>query len=197
MQHYLHVGFCLTLIALSGCSKTSDANRHTASGDERSAEEIAKSQKAIEDSVDCSNDDLANMDMIVCNSIELREAEAELDRYLKASRDTLVAQIQFEKQIEPKSEADKALVAFDSAQSDWKRFVQNKCRSESAYFGGSDMANQNLHCYLTETKYRTLMLWQRWLTYRDTTPPKIPRPKFDFGYVNWDGINKTHERKLR
>jgi uncharacterized protein YecT (DUF1311 family) len=197
MPKHASLGYCVALLALASCSKSSDADRITAGDQERSAEEIAKSQKAIEDNVDCSKNDLSNMDMIVCDSIDLREAEAELERYLKASRQELVESIKFEKEVDPNSEADKALADFDNAHRDWKQFVKNKCRSETAYFTGSDMPRQNLRCYMTETKYRTLMLWQHWLTYRDKTPPKIARPKFDFGYVDWDGINQTHEPKLR
>ena len=130
------------------------------------------------------------MDMIVCNSIELRQAEAELDLYLKASRAKLIADIANMKKIDPTTEADKALAEFDQAQRDWLSFVRNKCRSETVYFGGSNSSNENLRCYLADTKYRTLMLWQSWLTYADSTPPKWPRPKFDFSYIEWDGVNR-------
>ena len=191
MQWCLKARLCFALLLLAACSKPTGVDDQAGASDRAaSAAKIAASQKAREEEVDCSNGGDSNMDMIVCNSIELRQAEAELDQYLKASRASLIVDIANAKEFDPKTDSDKALAEFGQAQRDWLSFVRNKCRSETLYFGGSNSSNENLRCYLAETKYRTLMLWQSWLTYADSTPPKWPRPKFDFGYIEWDGVNR-------
>lgn len=90
----------------------------------------------------------------MCAAQQLRDAEAEMQRYLDAAR-----------------RAARPVSALDSAQAAWIAYRDQACRAAAGqYEGGSLQPVLALDCRLRLTRERSLELWRAYLAQEDTLP---------------------------
>src|SRR5688500_17841044 len=96
----------------------------------------------------------------MCAAQQLRDAEAEMQRYLDAAR-----------------RAARPVSALDSAQAAWIAYRDQACRAAAGqYEGGSLQLVMMLDCRLRLTRERNLELWRAYLAQEDTLPePRLAR----------------------
>jgi len=109
-----------------------------------------------------------------CFAGRLTRAEANLSRYLTASRERL--------QREAGAAGDTTAAAavrreFDAAEHAWSAYREAECGAVYDYWsGGSIRTVESLNCRIGLTRLHTHTIWQLWLTYMDSTPPLLPEP---------------------
>lgn len=110
-----------------------------------------------------------------CMAEYTRRAKSELDRYLAAARKRLRAQIADE--TDPESARD-ALAGLDASQTAWETYEKAECDAVYNWSrGGTIRVVMFESCLQALTKSRTEWIWSAWLTFRDSTPPLLAKPR--------------------
>ena len=102
--------------------------------------------------------------LIECLQREVSKAEAELARYLDASR---------------KHHADNrlALYSVESTQGRWSSTQRFRCSAAGIYPRDADkLSAQRLLCIYQDTREQTHLLWRQFLTNPNGSPPVLPEP---------------------
>lgn len=104
-----------------------------------------------------------------CLNSRLGEADAALNRYYRAALDRL--------KNDKKPQAVKTLV---QAERSWIAYRDAECRAaDQSWSGGTIHTSMALDCQIRLTNIRTYTIWRNWLTYPDSTPALLPRPKIE------------------
>jgi uncharacterized protein YecT (DUF1311 family) len=95
--------------------------------------------------------------------------------YLAASK---VMEEYLAKSLERYADDEALLAAIKEAQAAWEQYVDQHCQSVfSIWRDGTARTAITLDCKQALTRQRTLVLWESFLTYMDSTPPILPKPK--------------------
>ena len=93
-------------------------------------------------------------------------ADDELNRYWKAAIE----------RIEGEERAD-TMTQLRASQRAWIRFRNEECEAVAAWWRpGAIASTMEGECLDRLTRVRTKTIWEAWLTYKDSTPPILPRP---------------------
>ena len=102
-----------------------------------------------------------------CFAADLARADAELNRYYAAAVTRLT-----------KERATTALAKLRASERAWIAYRDAECDAVYEWWGqGTIRGTMALGCRVRITKARTMVIWQNWLTYVDSTPPILPTPK--------------------
>ena len=144
------------------------------------AQEPATAEKDVTaDNVDC--DGANTIEINACMSSELVAAESVMAKYLAASRERFLRNLESGFNDDTAEGKAEALANFGAAQENWRAYRESHCGSVYYYWrGGTIRGAMYLGCSIDMAKKRTWQLWQDWLTYPDSTPPILPEP--DAGY---------------
>jgi len=121
-----------------------------------------------EDAQDLNCDDAyTTRDINRCMGIELKQAEALLEQYLKTS---------FTRYTEDES----IRLSIRTAQQRWQKYRETQCASVyETWRTGSIRNTMYLNCSIRLTKQRTWDVWMDYLTYADSSEPVLPEPARD------------------
>ena len=115
--------------------------------------------------LDPCKDPKTTIEINVCISKKVEEAEKELAKYLEESRKRYAH--------EPKS-----IEALNKSQESWLHFKEDHCNAiYEMWSGGTIRGTMYSNCLLEQTQRRTHDIWQAYLTFMDSTPPILPEPK--------------------
>ena len=104
-----------------------------------------------------------------CRKARSDAADAEMNRYYQAALKRLRSERE-----------DTVATALVKAQRSWLVYRDAECGAVFDYWsGGTIRASMELACETRLTELRTYALWQHWLTYMDSTPPILPRPRVE------------------
>ena len=110
-----------------------------------------------------------------CEHEYTRRAKSELDRYLAAARKRLGAEIADE--TDPQATRD-ALAGLDASQTAWEAYQKAECEAVYNWWrGGTIRGVMYESCVQGLTKSRTQWIWSTWLSFEDSTPPLMPKPR--------------------
>lgn len=122
------------------------------------------SASASDDVVDCDNA-MNTLEINHCAALELESSQLELDKYLAAS---------FEHNVKDVELVD----AIKGAQESWQAYMTAHCDSVyTQWRDGSIRGLMALSCKTKLTKQRTHEVWENFLTYMDSTPPVLLEPQ--------------------
>ena len=124
----------------------------------------AKSNTEKESKIDCKNAE-TTFDVNHCTGLELESAERELQKYYKKS-------------LEHRKGEPELVVAIKNSQKQWEKYLEAHCDSVfTQWKGGTVRHAMYLSCRTELTQQRTFILWNDFLTFMDSTPPVLPKPK--------------------
>jgi uncharacterized protein YecT (DUF1311 family) len=99
-----------------------------------------------------------------CAAEAYRDADAELNRY-------------YRKAVERTADDRATLTLLRRSEAAWISYRDAECDAVGSTWGlGSGRAVAETDCRTELTRQRTHDIWQRWLTYADSTPPSLPEP---------------------
>lgn len=102
-----------------------------------------------------------------CLAADLARADAELNRYYAAAVTRLT-----------KERATTALAKLRASERAWIAYRDAECDAVYEWWSrGTIRGAMTLGCRTRITKARAMTIWQNWLTYADSTPPILPKPK--------------------
>lgn len=102
-----------------------------------------------------------------CLAADLARADAELNRYYAAATKRLTEQ-----------QDTAALAKLRAAERAWIAYRDAECDAVYDSWGqGTIRGAMNLGCRITLAEARTATVWRNWLTYADSTPPILPKPR--------------------
>ncbi len=102
-----------------------------------------------------------------CLAADLARADAELNRYYAAATKRLTEQ-----------QDTAALAKLRAAERAWIAYRDAECDAIYESWGqGTIRGAMNLRCRITLAEARTATIWRNWLTYADSTPPILPKPR--------------------
>ena len=102
-----------------------------------------------------------------CLSERLKDADADLARYLGAAR----------KRLRQDSESDTTARAFEDAEQAWARYRDAECAAVYEFWSaGTIRGAETLTCQIRLSRLHAHTVWRLWLTYPDATPPILPEP---------------------
>ncbi|MFD1035496.1 lysozyme inhibitor LprI family protein [Sphingomonas hankookensis] len=112
-------------------------------------------------------DGSATRDVEQCLAAELSRADAELNRYYAAATKRLTEQ-----------QDTAALAKLRTAELAWIAYRDAECDAVYQWWGqGTIRGAMALGCRKKVTEARTMVIWQNWLTYADSTQPILPKPR--------------------
>lgn len=101
-----------------------------------------------------------------CRKQAFDRADAQLNRYYQAA-------VSYARQHEPATIAHQLV----KSQRSWLAYRDAECGAVFDRWGGGTIrVSMDLDCRTRLTENRTLVLWNNWLTFVDSTPPILPRP---------------------
>jgi uncharacterized protein YecT (DUF1311 family) len=104
-----------------------------------------------------------------CLAARFEHSDAMLNRYYQAAL----------KRITRESGAGTAR-RFAQAERSWMAYRDAECGTVFDYWkGGTIRVSVELDCRIRLTTLRTYAIWRDWLTYPDSTPPLLPRPRLE------------------
>ncbi len=102
-----------------------------------------------------------------CLAADLARADTELNRYYAAAVTRLT-----------KEQGKTALAKLRASERAWIAYRDAECDAVYEWWGqGTIRGATALGCRTRITKARTMVIWQNWLTYADSTPPLLPKPR--------------------
>jgi len=117
-----------------------------------------------DEAVDCEKV-LTTLEINHCMYKDLVKAESTMEKYFLAS-------------LEVYTEDSVSVDSIKIGQEAWLKYREAHCASVyDTWRGGTIRTAQALACKLELTHQRTITLWQAFLTYSDSTPPLLPKPK--------------------
>jgi uncharacterized protein YecT (DUF1311 family) len=107
------------------------------------------------------------LDVNACLSAELKSSEARLDKYLQAALTH-----------HGLDDEGAARLGLQASQQAFEAYRSIECQTVyENWKGGTIRTAMGLICEIDLTDQRTLEIWQQWLTYKDSTPPILPKPE--------------------
>jgi len=104
-----------------------------------------------------------------CLAGRFDKADAVLNRYYKAA----ITRLRDEREIA----SEQKLV---QAERSWVAYRTSECGAVyENWIGGGIRGSMAFECQIRLTRMRTYTIWRHWLTYRDSTPPLLPRPDIE------------------
>lgn len=102
-----------------------------------------------------------------CLAADLARADAELNRYYRAAVERLT-----------RERETTTLAKLRASERAWVTYRDAECDAVYDWWvKGTIRGAMALGCRIRLTKGRTMVVWQNWLTYADSTPPILSRPK--------------------
>lgn len=102
-----------------------------------------------------------------CLAWDFARADTELNRYYAAA----VARL-------TKEQGTTALAKLRASERAWIAYRDAECDAVYEWWSqGTIRGAMALGCRTRITKARAMVIWQNWLTYTDSTPPLLPKPK--------------------
>ncbi len=102
-----------------------------------------------------------------CLAADLARADGELNRYYAAATKRLTEQ-----------QDTVSLAKLRTAERAWIAYRDAECDAVYESWGqGTIRGAMTLGCRIDLTKARSAAIWRNWLTYADSTPPVLPKPK--------------------
>lgn len=118
-----------------------------------------------DDAAERCPDAVTTLEINECYAGVLERAEARMAQYLDAALETV-------------SENDAQTLLMRSTQEGFIAYRGGECGGvHEQYAGGTIRTAMYLDCAIKLTDERTHTIWQNWLTYMDSTPPVLPKPK--------------------
>ena len=115
--------------------------------------------------LDCSNSNNNTYELMSCQKIEIVKYEAVLEKY-------------WNKSLERYKDNIKVLDLMKKSQEQWLKYRSAECSTvHQIWIDGSIRGLFHGKCLLDMTKNRTHMVWDRYLTYIDSTPAILAEPK--------------------
>lgn len=106
-------------------------------------------------------------DVEQCLAADLKRADAELNRYYAAATKRLT-----------ELQDTAALAKLRTAERAWIAYRDAECDAiYQSWSQGTIRGAMNLSCRIALTEARTTTIWRNWLTFADSTPPILPKPK--------------------
>ena len=122
---------------------------------------------------DCKEENTIGMNS--CMAEYSRRAQSELDRYLAAARKRLNAEIKAD--ADAKATRD-ALAGLNASQTAWQAYQKAECDAVYKWWSGGTIRGVMYEsCVQGLTKSRTQWIWSTWLSFEDSTPPLMPKPR--------------------
>lgn len=113
--------------------------------------------------IDCDKA-YSTYDINQCAAMELDKAKQQLTDYLGTA-------------LEHHRDDAELVAAIQSAQQDWERYANAHCQAVyTQWRDGTIRGVMALSCMTELTQQRTHELWQRFLTFMDSTPAVLPEP---------------------
>jgi uncharacterized protein YecT (DUF1311 family) len=113
----------------------------------------------------CIQNALTDKDVQNCISIEAKQSEKLLNKYLKAS-------------VEQYFGDDKTIQNIEQTQKIWQKYKNQQCNSVYDMWQGASVTFvEQLSCQVRLNRYRAYELWSVYLTYADSTLPVLKKPK--------------------
>ncbi|MCC5825164.1 lysozyme inhibitor LprI family protein [Alkalimonas sp.] len=113
--------------------------------------------------IDC-NKAYSTYDINQCAAMELDKARQQLTDYLETV-------------LEHRRDDAELVAAIQAAQQDWERYASAHCQAVyTQWRDGTIRTAMALSCMTELTQQRTHELWQRFLTFMDSTPAVLPEP---------------------
>ena len=113
--------------------------------------------------IDC-NKAYSTYEINQCAAMELDKAKQQLAYYLETA-------------LEHHSDDTELVAAIQVAQQDWERYANAHCQAVyTQWRDGTIRGVMALSCMTQQTHARTHELWQRFLTFMDSTPAVLPEP---------------------
>ena len=110
-----------------------------------------------------------------CMAEYSRRAKSELDRYLAAARKRLGAEIKGDADAQATRDA---LAGLNASQTAWQAYQKAECDAVYKWWrGGTIRGVMYESCVQGLTKSRTQWIWSTWLSFEDSTPPLMPKPR--------------------
>ncbi len=114
--------------------------------------------------VDCDNP-VTTIDINVCEGRKAEKAEQVLEKYFLTALETIKDQ-------------KSAYSSLEKSQVTWKNYKEDYCAAiYENWIEGTIRGYMQITCVLKLTKQRTHNIWGDYLTYMDSTPPRLPEPE--------------------
>lgn len=104
-----------------------------------------------------------------CLSSRLSEADSILNQYYQVALKRL-----------RKDNSNGIAQKLIQAERSWIAYRDGECGAVTqSWSGGTISTSVGLNCQIRLAQLRTYVIWRNWLTYPDSTPPLLPRPKIE------------------